>query len=234
MNSYAGSPAIVVTPTWVAAIVNTTIAPTIPTATAPQLPLIQLLPVTEIPTEVHLADQTLDAEAIAMATDIALPEMPQIIDTATPTEEPTKSPAQEPKKKNKKKKTVKGDAPPQNISSAGRWIDVDLSEQRTYAYENDQIVRSFVVSTGTWQYPTVTGTYQIYVKYRAADMSGPDYYLPDVPYVMYFYKGYGLHGTYWHNNFGTPMSHGCVNLATDDAGWLFDFASVGTIVHVHQ
>ena len=50
---------------------------------------------------------------------------------------------------------------------------------------------------------------------------------------MYFYKGYGLHGTYWHNNFGTPMSHGCVNLATGDAGWLFSWASVGTVVNVH-
>jgi lipoprotein-anchoring transpeptidase ErfK/SrfK len=71
------------------------------------------------------------------------------------------------------------------------------------------------------------------VKYRYADMSGPGYYLPNVPYVMYFYRGYGIHGTYWHNNFGTPMSHGCVNFPTDDAGWLFDFASVGTVVNVH-
>ena len=45
-------------------------------------------------------------------------------------------------------------------------------------------------------------------------MSGPGYYLPGVPYVMYFYQGYGLHGTYWHDNFGQPMSHGCVNLPT--------------------
>ena len=46
-------------------------------------------------------------------------------------------------------------------------------------------------------------------------------------------EGYGLHGTYWHHNFGTPMSHGCVNLQTDDAGWLFGWASVGTLVNVH-
>ena len=92
----------------------------------------------------------------------------------------------------------------------------------------------FLVSTGTWQHPTVLGSFKVYVKYRYADMSGPDYYLPDVPYVMYFYKGYGLHGTYWHSNFGTPMSHGCVNLPTGDAGWLFDWASVGTVVNVHE
>ncbi len=115
----------------------------------------------------------------------------------------------------------------------GRWIDVDLTNQRTYAYEGETIVNSFLVSTGTWQHPTVTGEYKIYVKYRYANMSGPGYNLPNVPYVMYFYGGYGLHGTYWHSNFGTPMSHGCVNLLTSDAGWLFDWASVGTIVYVH-
>ncbi|RME88435.1 MAG: L,D-transpeptidase, partial [Anaerolineae bacterium] len=109
----------------------------------------------------------------------------------------------------------------------------DLSAQRVYAYEGNTLVRSFVVSTGTWRYPTVTGQYHIYVKYRYADMSGPGYYLPDVPYVMYFYKGYGLHGTYWHNNFGTPMSHGCINLTVADAGWLFNWASVGTLVNIH-
>jgi lipoprotein-anchoring transpeptidase ErfK/SrfK len=65
-------------------------------------------------------------------------------------------------------------------------------------------------------------------------MTGPGYYLPNVPYTMYFYGGYGLHGTYWHNNFGTPMSHGCVNLSTADSGWLFDWASVGTVVNVHN
>ena len=114
-----------------------------------------------------------------------------------------------------------------------RWIDVDLTNQAVYAYEGDVMVNSFIVSTGTWLTPTVTGQYKIYVKYRSTKMSGPGYYLPDVPYVMYFYKGYGLHGTYWHNNFGTPMSHGCVNLRTDEAAWLYNWASVGTLVNVH-
>jgi lipoprotein-anchoring transpeptidase ErfK/SrfK len=114
-----------------------------------------------------------------------------------------------------------------------RWIDVDLTQQMTYAYEGDTLVNSFIVSTGTWQYPTVSGQYYIYVKYEAAPMSGPGYYLPGVPYIMYFYQGYGLHGTYWHNNFGTPMSHGCVNLRTEDAEWLFYWASIGTLVNVH-
>jgi lipoprotein-anchoring transpeptidase ErfK/SrfK len=117
--------------------------------------------------------------------------------------------------------------------NGARWIDVDLTNQRVYAYEGDVVVNSFVVSTGTWMTPTVTGKYKIYVKIRSGSMHGPGYYLPDVPYIMYFHKGYGLHGTYWHNNFGTPMSHGCVNLRTDEAGWLFNWASVGTVVNVH-
>jgi len=122
---------------------------------------------------------------------------------------------------------------PEGVDDSDKWIDINLSEQRTYAYEGSTIVNSFIVSTGTWQHPTVTGTYNVYVKYRYADMSGPGYYLPSVPYLMYFYNGDRLHGTYYLNNFGTPMSHGCVNSRTDEAGWLFDWAYVGIVVNVH-
>jgi len=124
-------------------------------------------------------------------------------------------------------------APEYASGNGERWIDVDLTNQSVYAYEGDTVVNSFIVSTGTWLTPTVTGQYKIYVKIRSGSMSGPGYFLPDVPYIMYFYKSYGLHGTYWHNNFGTPMSHGCVNLRTDEAAWLFNWASVGTVVNVH-
>lgn len=114
-----------------------------------------------------------------------------------------------------------------------RWIDVDLSQQRVHAFEGDTVVNSFLVSTGVLQTPTVTGKYQIWIKVRVQDVSGAGYYLRDVPYVMFFYEDYGLHGTYWHNNFGTPMSRGCVNLTVDDAAWLYNWASVGTAVNVH-
>jgi len=117
--------------------------------------------------------------------------------------------------------------------NGARWIDVNLSEQRVYAYEGDVIVNSFIVSTGTARTPTVTGKFKIWIKLKSTTMSGPGYYLTNVPYAMYFYKGYGLHGTYWHNNFGTPMSHGCVNLTTADAGWLYNWAFEGTVVNVH-
>jgi lipoprotein-anchoring transpeptidase ErfK/SrfK len=119
------------------------------------------------------------------------------------------------------------------VGNGVRWIDINLSEQRLYAYEGDILQTSFLASTGTWATPTVTGTFQIWNKTRIQDMSGPGYYLPDVPYVMYFYKDYGIHGTYWHNNFGTPMSHGCVNLTIPDSEWLYNWAYVGMTVRVH-
>ena len=122
-------------------------------------------------------------------------------------------------------------APPAPTNS-GRSIVVSTENQRIYAYENGQMVRTHLVSTGLSDTPTVKGDYSVYVKYTATDMSGPGYYLPQVPYTMYFYQGYGIHGTYWHNAFGRPMSHGCVNLPTEEAQWFFNFAEVGTPVRV--
>jgi lipoprotein-anchoring transpeptidase ErfK/SrfK len=115
-----------------------------------------------------------------------------------------------------------------------KWIEVILSQQRLLAHEGERVVYQTLVSTGTASNPTVRGTFRIYVKYRRTLMQGPGYYLPNVPYVMYFYRGYGLHGTYWHNNFGHPMSHGCVNLKTAAAAWLYNWAPVGTKVVVRR
>lgn len=122
---------------------------------------------------------------------------------------------------------------PSGVEKGEVWIDVDLTTQQLRVYKGKNLQNTFIVSTGTWRTPTVTGQYRVYVKYAAADMAGPGYYLADVPYVMYFYEGYGIHGTYWHNNFGTPMSHGCVNLQTDNAQWVYNKASVGTVVNIH-
>ncbi len=159
-------------------------------------------------------------QAATQAAAAAAPtEMPTQV--PTPTEVPTQAPTPVPTE-------IPAPAP-----VAENWIDVDLTQQRVHAMQGDTLVRSFIVSTGTWRTPTVTGQYRIYVKYTAAPMSGPGYYLPGVPWIMYFYRGYGLHGTYWHNNFGTPMSHGCINLTIEEAEWLFNFSSVGTLVNIH-
>lgn len=125
---------------------------------------------------------------------------------------------------------------PAGVAAGERWIHVNLSTQTLVAFEGDTPVFETLVSSGLPQWPTVTGLYRTYMKYESQTMNGYllgyDYYLPDVPYVMYFYEDYAIHGTYWHNSFGTPMSHGCVNVSTPDAGWLFNWAPVGTAVEV--
>ncbi len=140
-------------------------------------------------------------------------------------------------------------------TSTERWIEVDLNEQLAVAYEGTNPVKAFVISSGVGSTPTVTGTFRIWAKIAMQDMSGGSraagtyYHLKDVPDVQFFHRGYGFHGTYWHNNFGTPMSRGCVNLTKEDAKWLFDWtsptvygddylfstsANPGTLVLVHQ
>lgn len=120
-----------------------------------------------------------------------------------------------------------------------KWIDIDLSEQRLYMKEGDQSVASFLISSGKWS-PTPTGQWRIWTKLRYTRMTGGAkalntfYDLPNVPYVMYYYQGYGIHGAYWHNNFGQPMSHGCVNMKPEEAGIVFNWAEVGTRVIVHE
>jgi lipoprotein-anchoring transpeptidase ErfK/SrfK len=122
---------------------------------------------------------------------------------------------------------------PNAIGPSERWIDVNLSTQTLSAYEGPDLVNTFIISSGRGGSPTVTGEFRVWIKVPMQDMSGPGYYLRDVPWVMFFYKDYGIHGTWWHNNFGTPMSAGCVNMSIPDADWMFHWASVGTIVKVH-
>lgn len=117
------------------------------------------------------------------------------------------------------------------IPTEGKWISVDLDHQRTFAWEGNKLIKSFLISSGKARTPTVTGVFRIWGKIAAQRMEGGsraagDYYnLPNVQWVQYFYQDYSFHGTYWHNNFGTPMSHGCVNMTNADAKWLFDWAS---------
>ncbi|MGL5131381.1 MAG: L,D-transpeptidase [Planktothrix sp.] len=118
--------------------------------------------------------------------------------------------------------------------SSERWILIDLSRQRLIAWEGNQPVYAVIVSTGKADTPTRTGVFKVYTKYETTRMTGPDYDVPDVPYTMYYDGGMAIHGAYWHNLFGTPVSHGCTNVAVDHAKWLFDWASVGTPVIVHK
>jgi len=121
-------------------------------------------------------------------------------------------------------------------SNQPKRIYVDLTNQMLYAYEGENLVYSFLVSTGKWG-KTPTGVFNIWGKFRYIKMSGGSvvlhtyYYLPNVPYVMFFsndqiaaIRGFSLHGTYWHDNFGTPMSHGCVNMKTSEAALIYSWS----------
>ncbi len=115
-----------------------------------------------------------------------------------------------------------------NTSSSSKWIEVSLSEQRLRAWDGNKLLMEIPISSGRWG-PTPTGTFTIWYKTRSQRMIGGDaslgtfYDLPNVPYNMFFYEGYAIHGAYWHNNFGEPMSHGCVNTPIVDAAWLYDW-----------
>jgi len=122
-------------------------------------------------------------------------------------------------------------------TNLGKWIEVNLTTQYLRAWAYGTPVFGTYVSTGVPGHDTPTGTFHIYAKYLYDDMAGgagaEAYYLPDVPYTMYFYEAYAIHGTYWHHNFGYVMSHGCVNLPTDAAGWVYTWAPIGTTVWIH-
>ncbi|BAT56532.1 ErfK/YbiS/YcfS/YnhG [Nostoc sp. NIES-3756] len=118
--------------------------------------------------------------------------------------------------------------------SQPRRIEIDLSQQRLFAWEGKKLVYSFRVSTGKRSTPTPVGKFAIDTKYRINRMRGTGYDIPDVPYAMYFHEGYAIHGAYWHNNFGTPVSHGCVNLPVKQARKLYNWTTPGTLVIVRR
>ncbi|HVY48970.1 MAG TPA: L,D-transpeptidase [Minicystis sp.] len=118
--------------------------------------------------------------------------------------------------------------------SGKKWIDVNIRKQMLVAYEGRRAVFATLVSTGIGAmgdpettHATVRGTFRIHAKHVSATMDGDqatdNYDLRDVPYIQYFHEGYALHGAFWHDDFGKPRSHGCVNLAPADAAWLFDW-----------
>ena len=119
-----------------------------------------------------------------------------------------------------------------------RRIEVDLSSQTAILYENESVVRSWRISSGRAATPTDQGHFRVYAHVRIQDMRGSNgdgtkYVTEDVPWVTYFNGDEAFHGTYWHSNFGTPMSHGCVNMPIDVAKFVYDWAPVGLQVWVH-
>jgi lipoprotein-anchoring transpeptidase ErfK/SrfK len=118
------------------------------------------------------------------------------------------------------------------------WIEVNLSSQYMTVWDGSSVLAETYVSTGREGFDTPPGTFYISYKLEFQTMEGVlggEYYnVPDVPWVMYFTDvGHAIHGTYWHENFGAVMSHGCVNLPMDFAEWLYGIAEPGTRIEIH-
>lgn len=118
---------------------------------------------------------------------------------------------------------------PRGISAAQKWLHVDLDRQTLVAYEGDRAVFATLVSTGREGHDTPTGLFHIHEKHKTVTMRGSDasgvFEVSEVPWTMFYHRGYALHGAYWHDDFGKVRSHGCVNLSPVDARWLFQFTT---------
>lgn len=193
------------TPTFTATFIPTNTYTPTPTNTPTETP-------TPIPTDTPTATPTFTFTPTFTATNTPLPTNTLPPPTAAP---PTVAPA-----------PVTGDP-------TGRWIEVNLTNQTLTAWQGDTAVNTFLISSGKWSTQTLPGTFHIYIKLRYARMVGYDYDTPDVPNTMYYDGNFAIHGAYWHNSFGTPVSHGCVNMRVPDSAWLFDWASIGTLVQIH-
>ncbi len=138
-----------------------------------------------------------------------------------------------------------------------KHIEVSLSEQTLRAYEGDFLVLESLVSTGLEPNTTEVGTFHVRIKYEKQDMSGftsatgevvstgdaeegtipsgQQYLVEDVPNILYInYQAEALHAAYWHDNFGNPTSHGCINLPVDVSDFIFQWAPLGTAVTVSE
>jgi lipoprotein-anchoring transpeptidase ErfK/SrfK len=132
---------------------------------------------------------------------------------------------------------IEAQAKPAEVGTEEKWIDIDLTAQSLVAYVGAEPVYATLISSGRIKDPldplknfeTPSGAFRIKSKHLTATMDGDHaidgpYSIEDVPYVMYFQLAYALHSAFWHDSFGRPHSHGCINLAPLDAKWLFEFA----------
>lgn len=147
---------------------------------------------------------------------------------------------------------------PSFANEGKKWIDISILKQSLVAYEGQKPVYATLVSTGAdglgdpkETHSTVRGAFLVHTKHVAVTMDSDEaddrFDLRDVPYVQYFHEGYALHAAYWHDDFGRPRSHGCVNLHPTDAAWLFGWTTPdvpegwhsamslksGTVVYIH-
>jgi hypothetical protein len=144
---------------------------------------------------------------------------------------------------------------PKTVKQGEYWIDVNIAEKILTLFAYDKPIFATYVATGKPANPTITGAYRVWYKLAKKRMQGGppvvDHYydLPNVPWVMFYKSGYAIHGTYWHDKFGTQQSAGCTNVTQGDAKFIFEktmpilldntnfvFSSddnPGTVIHNH-
>lgn len=118
---------------------------------------------------------------------------------------------------------------PSRVPADAKWIHIDLEQQVLTAYEGDRLVFATLVSTGAVAGTTQVGTFRVrrklhYTTMKSSAVPGDEYFVEGIPHVQYFHGSVALHGAYWHDRFGTPLSHGCVNLSFADARRLFEWS----------
>jgi len=125
------------------------------------------------------------------------------------------------------------------VDREGQYIFIDLNRQTLFAYQDGALQKSFLISGGTTYYPSPTGLYDVMEKilwkdytWYFGDEDSRNYDLSDVKYNVKFKNMYYIHSAYWHNNFGNPMSHGCINTSYNDAEWIYNWADIGAVVEV--
>jgi len=106
-----------------------------------------------------------------------------------------------------------------------KWIEIDITKQMLWAYEEDHVVLTATISTDRGVTQSSLGKYRIAHKEALKLLTGPGYYLPDVPWVMVINTGLFLHGAYWQDFWGTPSNYGSINLRPADARWLYDWTT---------
>jgi hypothetical protein len=128
---------------------------------------------------------------------------------------------------------------PTSIGPAERWLAINLNSQTAVAYEGDRPVYAALASTGLPGMSTPRGLYHTERQVPTGRISGGNptlgnyYDLEDVPWIIYFYGGYAVLGAYWHNGFGQPRSHGCVNLSPYDAWWIYRWGQGQISVYIY-
>jgi lipoprotein-anchoring transpeptidase ErfK/SrfK len=125
------------------------------------------------------------------------------------------------------------DIPDKLVGTEDVWVEVDLTEQALYMHDGERLYAGFRISSGAPGKDTPAGLFKIYAMYDSYPTWGSDYHYV-VPWAMWFHHEFGIHGAYWHDDFGTPVSHGCVNMNVNDAQWIYGQVERGTYVWVHE